>query len=191
MLSVALSYFNVMCYKNIGVIWSRRHDLLLSFKSSSLSRIFRLTSMKKSRSHHSVICFSLLYGMCALMGFGCSRPRQASATVSGLVQLDGQPVSDGFVLFVSESGYATSAPIQANGAYSAQCLPGTYQVAISPPPEPDPVGLPVASSGSQAETRRKTMNLPRKYQDIGTSQLTADLKAGRNELDFQLQSKAK
>lgn len=106
-----------------------------------------------------------------------------TASVSGAVTLDGQPIGAGSVLLVSERGLGVSAELQRDGKYAIRCLPGKYFVAVSPPPPADPLA-PKAAPAPSPEVK-----IPKPYQDAGTSGLLAEVKDGTNSFDFSLDSK--
>lgn len=124
----------------------------------------------------------------ALLGLGLlsgcwSGGGQGTASVSGAVTLDGQPIGAGSVLLVSERGLGVSAELQRDGKYAIRCLPGKYFVAVSPPPPADPLA-PQAAGAPSPEVK-----IPKSYQDAGTSGLLAEVKDGTNSFDFSLDSK--
>lgn len=101
-----------------------------------------------------------------------------TAKVSGKVTLGDAAVSAGNVLFMMEDGHAASTVLGTDGTYSTECRPGTYKVAVTPPELVDPLA---ASGNSQAR-----VSIPNRYQDLGTSGLTIDLKEGDNRFDIPL-----
>jgi hypothetical protein len=131
----------------------------------------------------------LAVGMCAIVCTGCGNGLSA---VSGTVTLDGQPVGGpgifGTVTFSRASGGATGVgTIDQSGHYEIQTgsrngvEPGAYSVAVSvkrvePPANRD--ALPKATAIS-----------PEKYASAAQSGLRADVKPGRNSIDFALSSK--
>ncbi len=118
-----------------------------------------------------------------LMVAGCAGGEPGASLVTGKVLLDSQPVSGGSVLLLAADGQGASAEVQPDGSYSLKCLPGEYQVAISPPPPPDPLAKPNSATPG--------VNVPRPYQDVGTSGLTIVVADGGTTQDFQLVSKVK
>ncbi len=92
---------------------------------------------------------------------GCSKETRTAA-VSGKVTLDDAPVSAGTVLFMPDDGQAASADLQPDGSYTLECHPGSFKVAVSPPPVADPLSDPNAASSD-------TVKIPEKYCDFGSS----------------------
>lgn len=119
-----------------------------------------------------------------LLPAGCSsNGEKPSFAVSGKVTLDGQPVPGGAVLLINDTGSAASAALGPDGAYSLKCPSGTYRVAISPPPPPDPLLKQAAPAAPVVA------NIPPAYQEVSTSNLTVEVKDGSVTLDLPLDSK--
>jgi hypothetical protein len=115
---------------------------------------------------------------------GCSKPSdERSATVSGKVTLGGAPVAAGTVLFMTETGHAASAELAPDGAYTLRCRPDRFQVALTPPSPPDPLG---SAANTPAPAAPNMPSIPRRYHDFGTSGLTLEVKAGNNTFDIAL-----
>ena len=122
-----------------------------------------------------VLLSTLLLGM-----FGCSRSGPNLGGVTGTVTLDGTPLASVCVQFEPEYGRSASAVTDANGVYRLQytskkkgALVGVHTVRIS-------TRLPM--TGNTMPER-----LPAKYNKEST--LTAEVKPGGNEIDFQLTSR--
>jgi len=101
--------------------------------------------------------------------------------VAGTVKYDGKALPTGSIIFsMGTKGHGTG-PIDASGHYalSMPMPPGSYKVAVraeevsSQPPPP----------GKMPEVKSL---IPQKYGDINKSGLTATIKQGANELDFDL-----
>ncbi|HEY0983468.1 hypothetical protein [Schlesneria sp.] len=139
------------------------------------------------KNAHRLFGFVLMVGLLAssLLGSGCSGSKPQSY-VTGMVSLDGEPVGGGSILFIDEKGQTANAPLQEDGQYSLKCSPGSYRVAISPPPAVDP--LAAKSTGQPAAP---TIKIPKAYQEVRTSGLMADVAAGTNTHEFELDSKVK
>jgi len=103
------------------------------------------------------------------------------ASVTGKVTVDGEPVTEGMVLFLSEKGAGGSGELQADGTYTLQCPPGQYKVAVAPPESTDPTPAPAKPP--------EEGDIPYQYQDVGSSGLTAELAEGENTFDIPLESK--
>jgi hypothetical protein len=104
-------------------------------------------------------------------------PDPKLATVKGTVKLDGKPLGEGYVTFISADGRRYSANILKNGTFwfSKGFVPGTYKIAV----EADPPG-----SGSGAEP----VAIPPAY-SIERSSLVLNAIRGENVTDLALQTK--
>jgi hypothetical protein len=117
---------------------------------------------------------------------GCGRkgpPPRKLVPVSGTVTLDGKPLPDGFVSFVSPTeGYLESFPIN-EGKFSGKAGLGVQTVDIIAVRESKP---PSGAAGAQAPpTATRTNYLPSKYSM--NSPLRADVtEAGPNTFTFEL-----
>src|SRR5262249_26074939 len=106
--------------------------------------------------------------------------------VSGRVTIDGQPMPNGSITFIPADGKGKpSAGEVKDGLYSVKVPPGTAKVAISRPvvvgkkqeyDKPDSPEQPLVKEG-----------LPARYNV--TTELTAEVKPGKNAIDFALLSK--
>ena len=120
-------------------------------------------------------------------GAGC-RSRGADqpelATVSGVVTLDGEPLSGVLVTFAPEQGRASSALTDAKGAYELMYLRetkgakiGKHTVSIRTPPVDD----------ADPEAPAVKERVPAKYNTETT--LSREVSPGANTFDFELESK--
>jgi len=110
-----------------------------------------------------------------------------TAPVDGRVKFkDGSDVSvlSGYEVDFQPAGGKTSATghIAADGTFKLTtfgaddgAIPGQHRVAISPPPSPDPDKPPQKSK------------LPVKYSNFDTSELTVEIKPGRNTIELELE----
>jgi hypothetical protein len=116
---------------------------------------------------------------------GCNRgPDYPSATVTGQVTIDGQPVPQGAITFSpqgADSGPVTGGPIE-DGAYRCELVPlGQHTVTfIAQAAEPDTIVDQV--TGTRHEVPRNI--LPPHY----ATGVEAEIVAGENRLDFALES---
>ncbi len=115
------------------------------------------------------------------------------ATVSGSVTVDGKVVTGnvaGDVMFHPDGGGAMAmAPLKSDGTFTISTgatkglEPGLYNVTVSVvETEPEPPG------GYQNAPAQKPVSHS-KYGDKDTSGLTAEVKPGQNEFNFDLESK--
>jgi len=113
-----------------------------------------------------------------LCATGC-QPTEQPATVAGTVLMDGQPLTEGEIVFeaADQKKAPASGPIL-NGKYRLEVLPGLKKVKVRAsraPSKPDPVmGMAPVESRLGPEYNESTT-------------LSADIKAGVNEgVDFQV-----
>ncbi len=118
-----------------------------------------------------------------LGALGCGTV-EAPAEVSGTVLVDGQPLSDGEIVFVAaDNAKAPAAGPVVNGKYAVAVTPGPKKVKIQ---ASRPGGKGDAAMGSGAREAR----LGPEFND--QSKLTADVKPGKNEgVDFQVKETPK
>ncbi len=129
--------------------------------------------------------------MCALLGValvcvgGCGRgDRPDVGLVAGTVTMNGEPLPNAEVLFAPADGRPSMGFTDSSGRYelihirdTKGALLGMHQVRITTRQE----ALPDDYSGPPIQE-----NIPAKYNTETT--LTADVKAGENTIDFDLQS---
>ena len=120
------------------------------------------------------------------LSFGCGRtgqPARPLASVSGAVTLDGQPLPDGFVTFVSpQQGFFEAFPTK-DGRYAGKAGLGMRRVEIVAVRETRPSETASPAYGPPQPTQQNY--LPERYST--KSKLTAEVtQAGPNELDFNL-----
>ena len=118
-----------------------------------------------------------------LGGLGCSSA-EAPAEVSGTVLIDGQPLSDGEIVFVAaDNAKAPAAGPVVNGKYTVAVTPGPKKVKIQ---ASRPGGQGDAMMGSGAREARLGPEFGEQ------SKMTADVKPGKNEgVDFQVKESRK
>jgi hypothetical protein len=115
---------------------------------------------------------------------GCSSsPQGPRSAVTGIVTLDGAPLTAGTVLFMTEMGNAASADVKPDGTYALRCNPDLFKVAVTPPASIDPLTVPVGTPTSSSTSQP---SIPKKYLDFGTSGLSAEIKKGDNTFDIAL-----
>jgi hypothetical protein len=138
------------------------------------------------------LALQLAFAASVLCASGCDN---GLSTVTGTVTLDGQPLAggehmNGTITFSREGGGGAPAVgfIDDAGHYTVKTgsatgmEPGTYRVAIAMkkitiPADPNAMPIP-------------TLITPAKYKSTASSGLRAEIKPGRNELDFALKSGA-
>ena len=126
----------------------------------------------------------------AFIDMGCSHSDNPKTyPADGKVSYRGQPVTSGMILLTpKDSGHAATGSLEKNGSFRLTtfqkndgAVPGTYRVAIQVFPA-EGAGLPGAEFGGKAPP------VPQKYASAASSDLTAEIKAGENHLDFLLKN---
>jgi hypothetical protein len=118
---------------------------------------------------------------------GCSR-RQGleTAPVSGKVTYRGKPLPNGTVMFVPGEGPAATGEIRPDGSYTL----GTYTATDGAVLGNHKVSITALQNVGEAlpEQRSPTPSslLPAKYLNHENSGLTAEVKRGKNEVNFDL-----
>ncbi len=138
----------------------------------------------QTRNHGTFLLLSLAL---SLVFAGCGSG-EAKGRVSGKVTFQGQPVSEGIVVFRHmEKGVHITAELQSDGSYRVASakgmgLPlGTFHVCVCPPP----IHVATAVGGPPPKIKQYT-NIPPKYRDIKTSSLTLTVNQGENSFDIAM-----
>jgi len=155
----------------------------------SMSSILYDFNLRSIRRHFQRRATGMLFASVLALTSGCGSGNIAA--VNGTVMLDGEPVDGGLIIFQPNEGQTAGAPI-VNGKYSIAREPGAAvgvnQVKITwlrntgkkwSPPPPVPAGTLV---DEQKEA------IPEIYNKKST--LSVELRRGRNEKDFHLESVA-
>ncbi len=131
----------------------------------------------------------VLLGLCLT---GCGGPREILGKVSGKVTFQGEPVSEGLVIFSNtDKGVYMTAKLGPDGSYAVKMaegsgLPlGTYQVSITPPLVEVPLGPMLTPPKPRAFP-----NIPPKYRRNETSGLTLTVEQGDNTFDVDMEKRA-
>lgn len=140
----------------------------------------------------------MLLGMSSLLQLGCAPGDQPElGQVTGTVKLDGKPLSGVAVVFQPDSGRPARGMTDAEGKYELTYIRdtkgtkiGSNRVEIAPSEE-DVVEEEPESSGEETQSGPPKPStgkpkVPPKYNI--RSELKADVKAGDNTFDFDLQS---
>jgi hypothetical protein len=148
-----------------------------------------------------------LAGLVPLLTAGCQDPLNRGGAVRGQVRIDGEPVTAGNVLFVSEDGKWTGiGPINGKGEYVVKEPPlGKVQIAVqtemyrnfAPPargaPAHDGGGGPPGSKGmvlpDPAVRGLVYKPIPAKFESVDTSDLSYVVVRGDQTHDLELSSK--
>jgi hypothetical protein len=126
---------------------------------------------------------------------GCGSPDPETAEVTGIVRLDGQPLTSGIVTFTPEAGRSATGFIQSDGTYTLKtytdgdgALPGKHIVTITP----GNTGAPARPNfDSDRPTMATDSPIPVKYGIPGSSGLEFEVKADEaNHAEFDLKRNA-
>jgi hypothetical protein len=127
------------------------------------------------------IAATLMAGACV----GCGS--QSKVAITGKVTLQGKPVTSGMVAMDDGKGAHLVAPLNSNGEFAIENsetikIPeGSYQVAVLPPKADFPVDPTQMATAPKAD-----VNVPMKYRDSKTSQITLEVKEGDNALEIDM-----
>ena len=127
---------------------------------------------------------TLLALLAATMIVGCRPSGLDTQPVSGKVTFDGQPIQEGRILFrgTGSDSRAFSAEIK-NGQYQMEALAGKVRVEVIAS-RPVPGKFDESNPGEKVPVGE--MYIPARYNS--QSELTAEVTAGNNELNFDLTS---
>jgi hypothetical protein len=116
---------------------------------------------------------------------GCGRGGAPVGTVSGKVTFQGKSVSEGRVTFLnSTTGAGEDALLKKDGTYAVRSpLPvGEYTVTVSPLI----VRIQIDGKGPVVGEEKAAPDIPQKYRTIGSTDLRASVKEGKNDLEFNM-----
>jgi hypothetical protein len=138
--------------------------------------------------------------LCVLTLGACTGGGLNLAQVKGKVLVDGQPATVGTIAFTPDSSKGTKGPpsggqLDVQGEFTLigvggkkGAMPGFYKVTVSCPFDPatggsSPTGQP------QVSTQAGTCKIPAKYGNFMSTDLTAEVIAGKvNDFTFELKS---
>ena len=117
----------------------------------------------------------------SLLGCGGGTTSKPTASVSGTVTANGQPVKAGMVNFESDPPGSAAQGELKDGKFTlnGSVFLGKYKVTVGPPKLAPPVP-------GQTAPLPDTKDIPKKYETTKTSDLTAEVKAGSNTFTFDL-----
>lgn len=129
----------------------------------------------------------LVFAPLLIMGCGPgSRPEIETAPVSGTVQLDGQPLGDAQVNFLTDD-YAGVATTDASGKYELEAQPGENIVYVVKYDSADPDFDETMAGGADQPGAGPKQLLPEKFSDPEASELRFTVPdAGSNDANFDL-----
>lgn len=167
-------------------------------KRASPYHFFHTCPPSAGREQGVSICHQHALVVCALLCTGCTDEshRLETASVAGIVMLDGAPVTEGVVIFTPARGKMARGAINKDGTFSLStyndddgAIVGTHQVAV------------ISRLGNEEALIEKTPArgqqlfkwiVPERYANGATSGLVFEVKPGvENHPTFELQSKEK
>lgn len=125
------------------------------------------------------LCLTAACTLSLLAGCGGGSEAKPMGTITGKITVGGKPLIEGRVNFVSDKGVGAGGNVTPDGSYSLEGpLPvGVYTAFIT-------FDIPPSRLGTDAEKVMKTV--PEKYLGQATSGLTAEVKEGTSEYNFDL-----
>jgi len=122
----------------------------------------------------------------AVAAFALAGCGPSTGTIEGKVTLNGQPVTDLTVNFVSANGDIVSATVGPDGAYTATgILTGDTKVTVTPMSDTSMDAQQAIKKG-KAEPGAPKVKINPKYLDSNTSGLALTVKSGKNPFDIPL-----
>ena len=123
----------------------------------------------------------------AMVGCGGQSFELETAPVSGVVTLDGQPLSEGLVQVLTPKGRSAKALIQSDGTFEMSSYGkqdgvqvGTFPVTVSI----------LYRDGAEENSKKPSVEIPKRYSRPATSGLKVEVKSGQsNELQLSLTTK--
>jgi hypothetical protein len=134
---------------------------------------------------------AVLAAVAALAVVGCSSGQPTLAVVRGTITYKGKPVPNGTITFVPANGPAATGKIHRDGTYTLTtykagdgAVLGTHKVVVAAMED---------MTGRLPEDRNPLPPslVPNKYSSIGTTDLTAEVKEGGNNINFPLEDPKK
>lgn len=129
---------------------------------------------------------AILYLSLSLM-LGCGSAGQ-TGKLTGKVTFEGEPVTEGAVLFVSDSASSVGQTnLLSDGSYRFEIgkdglMPGDYAVAILPPM----IRTPDTPTSPGGEEPKPVENIPQKYRSTTRSGLTTQVTTGDNVFNVEM-----
>ncbi|QDV48730.1 hypothetical protein Enr17x_07430 [Gimesia fumaroli] len=142
-------------------------------------------AMKRIAVTKTIFCVVSALSVCILSGCGSRVETIPSGTASGTVKLDGKPLTQGRINFVSSTtGTGVYTDLQSDGSYELpNAIPeGDYRVYFTSSGLGD---APPSESGNP-EMNDALKDVPKKYQSEQSTDLQALIKEGDNTFDFDL-----
>jgi hypothetical protein len=137
--------------------------------------------MAEAGSRYRTVVASRAWLCIAAALAGCGDGRPARVPVSGIVLIDGQPLTLGNIKFVPEAGRPSLGKIEADGRFTLTCydggdgaIPGTHRVQVS--------------ASRVISNTKIEWHAPTKYADFRTSELKIEITEPVDDLRIELSS---
>jgi hypothetical protein len=134
------------------------------------------------------ICSATLLVLCA----GCGDGGPPLGRVEGVISVDGVPLTNAKLTFMPETGTTSYGATDKNGKYSLMftdtkhgAMLGKHIVEIEVSRMSKAEAAELKAQG--IEVGQSNLEIPRQYKQRGA--LTAEVKSGKNEINFELKSK--
>ncbi|NLF08182.1 MAG: hypothetical protein GX594_09415 [Pirellulaceae bacterium] len=143
------------------------------------------------KTHYLRIPSMLILAAGLVLSSGCGSSLPKTAPVGGRVTYNGKPVVSGTIVFQPAQGRPAMGDIQPDGTYKLTtfesgdgALLGKHRVTIEArnASKPPPMEGPDASNAPP----KVEWLVPKKYSNADSSNLTAEVKSGQNNIDFDL-----
>lgn len=147
------------------------------------------------RTKYALVAALLAVGM--IISLGCGQGKPTTAQVCGRVTFQGKPVPEGKIIFMPDNGRPAIGEIGPDGRYELKTFAagdgaafGKHRVVIearrvSGGAKPKTLEEEFHGGGAAANFSVEWL-VPEKYSNSDTSNLTAEVKAGPNVIDFDL-----
>lgn len=152
--------------------------------------------MRDQRRQVTKIISALIFAILSFAGCtgGSRLPDGDTGTVKGKVTSNGKPVPDGtsIVFLHKDKGLTASSAIATDGTYSLRMrrgdaiLVGDYQIGVTPPTTEMTAAEADAAITGEAPAAKEWPEIPKKYQNPETSEVTFTVKAGENTFDLDM-----
>lgn len=138
---------------------------------------------------------AVLLGLAAVVCcFSCGRQELPKGRVTGRVTYQGKPLKGWIIYFVPERGPVASGLIDEEGRYSLSttgsgdgAVVGRHKVYFSPPPSTEaPADLTKPESPIPPRRSGSAISLPPKLCSPASTDKTAEVKPGSQQIDFDL-----
>ena len=147
--------------------------------------------MNASHDKPSALQWCILAAFVGTSVVGCAGSEELGQ-VNGQVTFQNAPVTNGTIVFEDSSrGISVRARFDAEGCYHVQTYdqdglpPGKYMVAVTPT-EIGSGKSPFVGGAEERSARPTGPEVPAKYHNVTTSELSAEVKKGPNVFDFHL-----